>query len=390
VNKIRVLQVIPSLAIGGAERCAVQLMGALNSEHFEVAALSLYPRQGTELEQMLEQRRLSVTFLNKKRGLDVRIFGGVWQQIQKFRPHIIHTHLHAFNYVIPAVIAGKVQGAVHTIHSVAERERSRLVKGLPRVLFSRAVAPVAIACEVQASIRRVFGVESVLIPNGIPLDVYRSGSRMRAGWRKEQGFQGDDVVFVCVGRLDPVKNHEVLIDAFARFCREAPRAHLLLVGDGELQLRLKAQVERLKLTRRVHFLGLRKDVPTILAASDVYAFASDHEGSPLSILEALAAGLPIVGTAVGGVPEMVTAEAGILTRPREVDSLASSMKLLYSDAGRRAQMREAAVKQAARYDVTRMARCYGHLYTVLLDARSSHWSGAYFAAYASRLREDPS
>lgn len=376
--------------MGGAERCAVQLMGALNADQFEIAAVSLYPRQGTELEQILEKRQLPVTFLNKKRGLDITMFRGIWRQIRKFRPHIIHTHLHAFNYVIPAVVAGQVQGAVHTVHSVAERERSRLVKGLPRVLFSTAVAPVAIAGEVQTSIRRVFGVESVLIPNGIPLDVYRSGSRMRTEWRKEQGFQGDDVVFVCVGRLDAVKNHEVLIDAFARFCREAPCAHLVLVGDGELQLQLRAQVERLKLTRRVHFLGLRNDVPTILAASDVYAFASDHEGSPLSILEALATGLPIVGTAVGGVPEMVTAEAGILTRPCDVDSLASSMKLLYSDAGRRVQMREAASKQAARYDVTRMANCYGHLYTVLLDPRNSHRSGTYFAAYASKLRENPS
>ncbi|MDQ2775348.1 MAG: glycosyltransferase [Acidobacteriota bacterium] len=370
MNKIRVLQVIPSFAIGGAERCVVQLMSALDPRQFEIAAVSLYAKQGTELEEILEQRRLPVTFLGKKRGLDLRMFGEIWRQIRNFRPHVVHTHLHAFNYVIPAVMAGRVQAAVHTVHSVAERERSRLVKGLPRMLFSRAVTPVAIAGEVQASIRRVFGVDSVLIPNGIPLDVYRSGRRMRAEWREQEGFRADDVVFVCVGRLDAVKNHEVLIDAFAQACLTMSSAHLLLVGGGEFHQQLRAQVEKLQLNSRVHFLGIRNDVPTILAASDVYTFASNHEGSPLSIMEALASGLPIAGTAVGGVPEMVTSETGILTRPRDVDSLASAMKVLCGDAKRRTEMGNAAAKQAARFDLTRMADAYGELYASLLDRRS--------------------
>lgn len=367
----RILQVLPSFAIGGAERCVVQLMCALDRCRFEISAVSLYARQNTELEEILEKHGFPVTFLGKKPGPDLAMFHGVGRIIREFRPHVIHTHLHAFNYVIPAILGGIVQGAVHTVHSVAERERRRLVKWLPNILFSRAVAPVAIAGEVQASIRRVFGVDSVLIPNGIPVDMYRSGRIPRAEWRKRAGFNAGDVLFVCVGRLDPVKNHKMLIDAFAAACRDVAHAHLLLVGDGELQQQLKQQVEVLHLNGRVHFLGIQNDVPSILGASDIYAFASHHEGSPLSIMEALASGLPIVGTAVGGVPEMVPEGAGILTSPSDSDSLILAMKVVRGDNEQRARMRRAAAQSAARFDLMTMANAYGALYARLVEQRKT-------------------
>lgn len=366
-ERIRVLQVVPNFAVGGAERCVVQLMCALDPSRFDVAAVSLYGRQNTELEAILAAHWFPVTFLQKKRGLDLAILGRVVQAVRLFRPHVIHTHLQAFNYTLPVILRREVPAVVHTVHSVAERERRRLGKWMPKLLFTRVVTPVAIATEVQTSIRRVLGVDSFLIPNGIPLSEYCSPRMTRQEWRQREGFRTDDVIFVCVARFDRVKNHEMLINAFELVSRYGPKSHLVLVGDGELRSRLEGQVEALNLREHVHFLGVRKDIPTILNASDVYAFASDQEGSPLSVMEAMAAGLPIVGTSVGGVPEMVPeGRAGILTEPHDPESLATSLTFMYQNEEQRAVMGRSAAENAARFDVARMADGYGTLYSNLL------------------------
>jgi glycosyltransferase involved in cell wall biosynthesis len=367
-ERIRVLHVIPSFVIGGAERCVVQLMCALDASRFEVAAVSLYARQNTELESILAANQFQVTYFDKKRGLDLRIWAGVMRVVQAFRPHVIHTHLHAFNYVLPVILGRRAPAFVHTVHTVAEREQRRLVKWIPELLFSRSVTPVAIATEVQASIRRVFGADSCLIPNGIPVASYQLSAAARRHWREREQFGPDDVIFVCVARFEPVKNHELLIRAFALASRDCPKAQLLLVGDGDLRSELERQVEALQLRDRVRFLGIRRDVPSVLNASDVYAFASNHEGSPLSVMEAMAAGLPIVGTSVGGVPEMVPAgRVGLLTEARDAESLAASMISLYDDGERRAVLASNAAQHAVRFDVATMAESHATLYANLLS-----------------------
>jgi glycosyltransferase involved in cell wall biosynthesis len=343
-------------------------MCALDRNRFDSAAVSLYPRQNTELEAILAANQFAVTFLEKKPGLDLRMWAGVLEIVRAFRPHVVHTHLHAFNYVLPAIFGRRSPAFVHTVHTLAEREQRRLVKWLAKPLLSRAVTPVAIATEVQASIRRVFQIDSILIPNGIPLASYRGSEAERREWRGREQFQPDDVIFVCVARFEAVKNHALLIRAFALAAQQRAKAHLLLVGDGVLRSELERQVQALDLGGRVRFLGIRRDIPSILKASDVYSFASDHEGSPLSVMEAMAAGLPIAGTRVGGVPEMVPeGRVGLLTEAGDADSLAASMISLYDHAERRAALGAKAAEHAARFDVARMADAYAALYEKLLN-----------------------
>lgn len=368
MTKIRVLQILPSFVTGGAERFVVQLMHALDPSRFDVAALSLYGRQRTQLETLLAEYELPVRFLDKRRGFDPRMFQRVFEVLRDWKPHVVHTHLHAFNYVVPAVLTKRARNVIHTVHSIAERERKRIGKWPPKLLFSKSVTAVAIAAEVQASIQRVYGVSSVLIPNGIPLDRYQGGAACREQWRAHEGFTSSDVLFVSVGRFDPVKNHQLLIQAFALGCQSAGNAHLLLAGDGDRKRNLQALAGDLGLSGRVHFLGVRDDIPALLGACDVFVFASDHEGSPLSLMEAMAAGLPIVGTAVGGVPEMAPAgQVGLLAPRRDCQSLAAAMASLYRDADRRAAMGRNAARHAAHFDIANMADAYASLYTSLAE-----------------------
>jgi glycosyltransferase involved in cell wall biosynthesis len=161
-----------------------------------------------------------------------------------------------------------------------------------------------------------------------------------------------------------VKNHGQLIDAFASVAARRSNTHLLLAGDGDLRNGLKAQTELLGLNRQVHFLGVREDIPEVLGACDVFVFASRSEASPLSVMEALAAGLPIVGTAVGSVPEMVVNDwNGTLVRAGDSSALATAMIALQQDSAIRSRMASAARTRALNFDIRKMAQAYAALYS---------------------------
>jgi glycosyltransferase involved in cell wall biosynthesis len=159
-----------------------------------------------------------------------------------------------------------------------------------------------------------------------------------------------------------------LLKAFAAGPATYDNTHLLLAGDGSLRREMECLVEQLSLHERVHFLGSRGDIPDLLAASDAFVFSSDHEGSPLSVLEAIAAGLPVVGTSVGGVPEMVPQEGRYLLVPRgNLHMLADSMLRLYKDGNARNTIRAASLKHAAALDVSHTVEAYTALYESLCD-----------------------
>jgi glycosyltransferase involved in cell wall biosynthesis len=373
--RVRILQLIPSLAGGGAERMAAQLAAGLNPERFDALLVSLYPRQGGDLEALLAEARIPVLYLRKRRGLDARIFRALWTIVRRFRPHILHTHLHALRYAVPAIALRSVPYTVHTVHSIAEHERQDIGRFLPRLLFGHAVTPVSPAIEVRMSVERVFRAPSVVIPNGIPVAAFARTSKTRTEWRAEQGIEDEEVVLTCVGRLDRVKNHTLLIEAFARGPSSIPGTRLLLAGTGPLESALRSQVERRGIQAQVKFLGFRNDIAELLHASDVFVFASESEASPLSVMESLAAGLPVCGTSTGGVPELITSEVeGILVPPGNVDLLASALTRICTHSLERQSMGRAAASAAARLDISFMVNAYTRLYDDLIarSANSAH------------------
>jgi glycosyltransferase involved in cell wall biosynthesis len=217
---------------------------------------------------------------------------------------------------------------------------------------------VAVAGEVARSLRALYGREpAATIPNGIALeDSAPPGAG--AEWRAANGFGADDLLVLSVARLEPQKNPLGLIEAFRRALGGVPHAHLLLAGDGSL--RDEAQRD---LPARVHLLGARTDVPALLAAADVFALASDWEGHPIAIMEAMAAGLPVAATAVGGVPELVEHNAtGLLTPPRDMAALGAALAALAGDAELRRRMGKAARERSAGFGVAAMASAYARLF----------------------------
>jgi glycosyltransferase involved in cell wall biosynthesis len=369
-NVTRVLHVLANLGAGGAERMAVHIVSGLNRQRFEGAVVALSPRFGSDLEQSLNESGVQVWHLGKGQGFDWRTYYRLHRVFREYKPHVLHTHVHVLRYALPLMFHLKPALMLHTVHNLAEQEVEPRARWLQRFAFQHGVIPVAVAHQVAVSIEHLYGIRSCrVIWNCVPTRVYADPQTPSPDWRAQHGFSEDAVLFVCVARFAAQKNHELLIKAFAHGPASDPKAHLVLAGEGRLRAQLQEQVNQMGLTSRIHFLGLRTDIPDVLGAGDVFVLSSDYEGNPLSVLEAMAAGLPIISTAVGGVPELFeSGKEGLIVEPRDADGLTAAMiTLLQHPEARRAMGAAAASRAREKFDVATMVRAYEKLYDNLRD-----------------------
>ena len=372
-----VLQVIPAFTVGGAEWMATHLAVHLPTDQFRRGIISLHGARGSPMEAYLTHHAVPVYYIRKRPGFDPRTWGRLYRLFRALRPAIVHTHQTVGRYVYPACWAARQRWIVHTVHSVATGEiGSRFWRRFQAWAYRRGVLPVSIAQEVTRTFIEEYGrAPAAEIPNAIPTDRYTPDPVRRAAWRSQHEVPADALMFTCVAGLRPQKNHRLLIQAFAHASSQLADALLLLVGppdrlDPAYAESLQRLAQELGLGQRVRFLGSRSDVPDILRASDVFVLSSDYEGNPLSVLEAMAAGLPVVSTAVGGVPELVQHGAtGLLVPAGDARALAEAITQLGRDTDQRAAMGHAARQTALeRFDVRVMSHAYAKFYLELLHS----------------------
>ena len=377
MNKKKVLHILPNFAPGGAERFATHLLLWLNRSRYEVAAVSLFDRQGTDMEAMLDWAGVRVWFLGKRRGFDPRMYWRLSRVFREFQPDIVHTHLYVLRYLLHLLLGGREWVWVHTVQNIADKEVGGRGQSVHQVAFRISallgMVPVAVAEEVARSVERVYGLKNVpMIPNAIPVADYARGASMREAWRASEGYKSEEVLLVSVARMYPQKDHVSLIKAFALVASRDDRLRLLLIGDGPLRPKLEALVRELGLASRVRFLGVRSDVPEILGAADIFVLPSLWEGNPLAVMEAMAAGKPVIATAVGGVPELIEdGVSGFLVPPGDIDALGEAIwRLAVGEPGLRERIGRAASQRAMeRFDVSAVTREYEALYERLLEHR---------------------
>ena len=368
-RKIRVLQVVPSLCPGGAERMMIHLARGLDPSRYSVEVVSLADPAGTDLERIADAAGITVTYLGKHPGFDPRVWPRFDGLLSRIEPDVVHIHLNALLYAAPPALRRGIRAVVYTAHNFPDLLVPASLDWFYRWCFRRGVVPVSISRNLTSALRTVFGVKAIpLIPNGIPVEPFRHPRVSREAWRRAEGFSDADFLFVCVARLSPQKNHDLLLRAFAAVAEASPRARLLLAGDGELREPLTCLAEELNIASRVHFLGNRSDIPEMLAACDVFSLASSQEANPLCVMEAMAAGLPVVCTRVGGVPELVGSRLhGLLVEPGDAAGLAHAMSAMMADSVLRAACACRAAERAVNeFDVPRMAAAYDALYCRLL------------------------
>jgi glycosyltransferase involved in cell wall biosynthesis len=374
MKRIKVVHIVPMLSPGGAERVALHIVSGLNPRRYEPVVVSLMARMECELDDSLDAASVEVRYLGKHLGFDYRMFSRVYRALKECRADIIHTHLQVLRYVYPAAALLKQRSVLHTVHNLADREIEPGMRWFQRYALRHGVVPVAVADEVALSLEKTYKVAKCrVIPNCIPTDSYARPKTPRNVWRTREGFREDDLLFVCVARFAPQKNHALLLKAFAEGPAADRRAQLILIGDGVLRQQLETQAKSLGVFDQVRFLGVRTDIPDALGATDVFVLSSDFEGNPLCVMEAMASGLPIVSTAAGGVPDLFeNGNQGLLVPPGDCQALSNAMTFLLRNQEARYAMGLAAARRArTKFDVATMVQAYEEIYEQLHE-HSSH------------------
>jgi glycosyltransferase involved in cell wall biosynthesis len=373
-----VTHVVLTLDCGGLERIVLDLARTGPGLGQRVSVICL-ERPGT-LAAQVEDAGARVVCLDKPAGIRHETVGRVRRALRELRPDVVHTHqIGALLYTGPAARAERVPLVVHTEHinqiakhrSLNKQVRTRLLWGLA----GRQAARFFCVSDDIASEVKTFGVlprrKVRVVLNGIDTARFRSRDGAEA-MSEGLGIPPGVPVVGTVGRLDEVKRQDLLIRAFRRVLSAAPDARLLLVGDGPMRAGLATLAERLGVSDRVHFAGYQVRPERYLQVMDVFALTSRAEGLPLAVLEAWAAGLPVVASRVGGIPRVVTdGQTGLLFDSDDEDALTGALRRLLADPGFAHRLGEAGRRQAEdRYDTRRMAGDYQRHYLELLATRS--------------------
>ena len=384
MSRIRVLRVIARLNVGGPAIHATLLTERLDPARYEsrLAAGSVEPGEGDFLD--LHGRALpgliTVPDLGREiRGLaDLRTLWTLVRLIRSFRPHIVHTHTAKAGAVgRAAALLCRVPIVVHTFHGHVLRgyfsaAKTRAFLEIERRLGRRSSALIAVSPKVRQELLDLSvgrPEDFHVVPLGLDLGRFERYRESRAAARQALDVAEDAFVTSIVARLVPIKAHEVFLDAASRLRAVHPRAIFLIVGDGERAAELKKQAEETGLGEAVRFLGWRADLERIYRASDAVALTSRNEGSPVALIEAMAAGCAVVSTRVGGVPDVIThGDTGLLVPMDDAEGLAAALNRLAADPALGPAL--GAIAQArvlARYDASRLLRDVDMLYTSLLQ-----------------------
>ncbi|MEX2173559.1 MAG: glycosyltransferase, partial [Pirellulaceae bacterium] len=200
----------------------------------------------------------------------------------------------------------------------------------------------------------------------------------RLAVRTSLGLGEDEIAVVQVARLNPLKDHATAVRAVAHLAASHPKIRLLVVGDGEERAGIESLIAELGLERQVRLLGTRRDVAQLLAAADIFLLSSVSEGIPLTLIEAMASGLPCVSTSVGGTPEVILpGETGLLARPGDAPDLATKLKILLDDPELRVRMGAAGRDRSRQhFSDVQMHAAYQGLYRELSSASSKRSSSS--------------
>jgi glycosyltransferase involved in cell wall biosynthesis len=349
-GRIGVLELLPTSTPGGGPKQVYDLVRELPTSEFDVVVGA--PRDGIFFERFQALGLRVVEFPRRRLGLGHLLLA--IRLIRQFNIAIVHTHGKG-----PGVygrLAAWWTGAssVHTFHGIHYADYSRIGRwlylGLERQLsrLSRTIINVSASQSVEGLGLRLFTAEqNAVVVNGVAPEEIRqamSGSPVR---RDSLALTADDVVLGCISRFDPIKRLEVLLAAVQRLVGRLPRVTLLLVGAGTEEGRIRRLTLEMGLQGRVIFTGFLEHPARVYPALDLYVTASQKEGLPLSLVEAMCAGLAVVATDVSGHRDVVIhGKTGLLVPPNDSAALADAIAELIADPGRRRAMGEAGRRRA--------------------------------------------
>jgi glycosyltransferase involved in cell wall biosynthesis len=387
----KVLRVIARLNVGGPALHVAYLTEGLARRGYETTLVAGSLARGEEsMAFVAEQHGVRVEALDELHReisplRDLRAIMRLSRVIRRERPTILHTHTAKAGAVgrLAALVSGRARPpiVVHTFHGHVLRGYFNPItsfgfRTLERALARWTTALVAVSPEVRDDLVAL-GVapasKFTVVRLGIELEQrVGSGEEARAQMRSRLGLGRDAFLVGWVGRMTAVKRTNDVLEAFRRLVDQGVEASLCLIGDGPDREELERRAHALGIVQRCLFVGYQEDVGSFYEAIDVLLLPSANEGTPVSVIEALAAGRPVVATRVGGVPDVVRDGIdGFLVDAGDVDALASRLAELAADPARRAEMGEAGRSRVlGRYAVDRLVDDVDRLYQALLQSET--------------------
>ncbi len=377
---IRVMRVIARLNVGGPTIHVALLTQQLGPPDYESTLVcgKIDPEEG-DMAYYAESRGVHPLVLPEL-GREVNPIGdfkAIWalyRLMRQLRPDIVHTHTAKAGFTgrVAAKLAG-VPVIVHTFHGHVFRgyfgpSKTRVFILLEQLAARLSDAIITLTERLRSELADEYHItrasKIVVLPLGFDLTPFTTAARKSGDFRRAWSIPADAPLIGIVGRMVPVKNHALFLDAAAQVRARLPDARFVLIGDGELRQVIEAQVAALGLRDAVIFTGWQRDLAPAYADFDALVISSVNEGTPVSIIEALATGCPVVATAVGGLPDLLDRGAlGTLVPSENVAALASALIETLTqppDGGRaRALMQE-------RYSIERLSADLDRLYRALL------------------------
>ena len=372
-GRVRVLFVIDSLGPGGAERTLRRVVELIDQTVFECRVAVLQVREGNPVADEIRDLGVPVDLVRVDRLRSVGGQARFLRYLLAYRPSIIHTHLE-FSHTLGGIY-GRLVGAspIATIHTFALGRASREKKRLGLMWFSLRTAHIKVVAPSRAgmahaeAVGRISTERMIVLHNGVDLGTFQPDPSLRAPVRKELGIPLGAPLLVTVAILRSGKGIGDLISAMPEILESIPDARTVIVGDGDQRVALERLAGEVGVAERVIFAGSRDDVGALLAASDVFVLPTHVDLLPTVVAEAMAAGLPVVASDVGGLGDMVEDDVtGILYPVGDIEVLTRACVRLLADPGRRDTLgRAGRLVAEEKFDIRKHVEALQRLYLEL-------------------------
>ena len=373
VGLVKVTQIIHSLNPGGLENGIINLVNNMDDFKFENTICCL--TQGGDFEKRLN-KNIKVSKMFKKPGNDYQLYIKLIKYLKEIKPTIVHTRNWAGMDGIIAAKMARVPIIIHGEHGfeiadlISQNRKRKFIRKL--VLSTMVDKIVTVSKNLKNRLINEIKIKPekiIHIPNGV--DTNKFNIYRKEFTRKKFGFKKEDFIIGIVARLDPIKNHKTLISAFKEIVTIHPNTNLVIVGDGSLRNKLENQTYQLGIKNKVIFMGERDNVPEILKTFDVFVLPSLNEGMSNTILEAMATGIPVIASNVGGNPELVIdGRTGFLFPTNDVESLVQKIKtyILHPELKQKHGY-NAHKRVEEKFSLDQMVRRYEELYLELVERK---------------------
>jgi glycosyltransferase involved in cell wall biosynthesis len=382
--RIRIVRIVTRLNIGGPTAYLMALTKALDPSCYDQWLVSGVegPLEGS-MQSRVAAAGIHPILIPEMVGVpslgirDARALQRIRHLLRRVQPDIVETHLSKAG--ILGRLAARLEGVpslIHVFHGHVLSGyygplKTSLARWTESTLARRTDRLLAVSAGVKAELTR-YGVAAAgrftVVEPALPLDALIGGPGQRGRFRRDIGVDGGTRLVGIVARLSPIKNHELFLDAARIVSRQRPDVRFVVVGDGPLRAAVEARAGQLGVADRMTFTGWRHDLPSVYADLDLAVLCSNNEGTPFALIEAMAAGCPVVATRVGGVPDIVADhKTGLLVPPRSGMALADAILRLLGNPELASRLASAARCHAKRrFAATRLARDMDFLYQSLL------------------------